>query len=106
MNRYTETIFLRTPPSNSRNGGTFYKNITKYPTVPLLSSDIYAISEFGDRFESLAFQFYGDVSLWWIIAITNPNKVNFSSLFLPIGTQIRIPQEISPIIDGYNKLNR
>ena len=106
MNRYAENRFLRTPPNIGKNVGIEYKNISKYPTVPLLPSDIYAITEFGDRFESLRFQFYGDVSLWWIIAITNPDTVNFSSLFLPIGTQIRIPQEISPIIDGYNSINR
>jgi len=56
--------------------------------------------------KSLAFQFYGDVTLWWIIAIANPNIVDFSSIFLPIGSQIRIPQNISPIIDSYNELNR
>ena len=89
-----------------RNVGTTYKDVAKYPTVPLNESDIYVITEWGDRFESLAFQFYGDVTLWWIISIANPNIVKFSSIFIPIGSQIRIPQNISSVIDSYNELNR
>ena len=106
MNRYASIKSLQTLNNNLRNKGTVYKNTAKYPIVPQQENDIYAITEFGDRFESLAFQFYGDVTLWWVIAIANPNIVDFSSIFLPIGSQIRIPQNISPIIDSYNELNR
>ena len=86
-------------------GGHYFDNV-KYPEIPLSINDIYAITEWGDRFESLAFQFYGDVTLWWVIAISNPNIVDFSSIFIPVGSQIRIPQNISPIIDSFNELNR
>jgi len=106
MNRYADVKLFRTLNSNLRNEGLTYGNSAKYPIVPQQENDIYAITEWGDRFESLAFQFYGDVTLWWVIAIANPNIVNFSSIFLPIGSQIRIPQNISPIIDSYNELNR
>tara|TARA_R100001244_G_scaffold115517_1_gene85756 strand:- start:81 stop:401 length:321 start_codon:yes stop_codon:yes gene_type:complete len=106
MNRYAEIKKFSTLNNNIRNKGLTYSNTARYPLVLQRESDIYVITEFGDRFESLAFQFYGDVTLWWIIAITNPNIVNFSSFFLPIGSQIRIPQNISPIIDNYNELNR
>ena len=106
MNRYAEIKTFKTLNNNLRNKGTSYKNAAKYPIVPQQENDIYAITEWGDRFESLAFQFYGDVTLWWIIAISNPNIVDFSSIFIPIGSQIRIPQNISPIIDSYNELNR
>jgi len=106
MNRYASIKSLQTLNNNLRNKGTSYRNAAKYPIVPQQENDIYAITEFGDRFESLAFQFYGDVTLWWVIAIANPNIVDFSSIFLPIGSQIRIPQNISPIIDSYNELNR
>lgn len=106
MNRYAELRPLRDFDSNLRNRGVTYKKISKYPIIPQQENDIYAITEWGDRFESLAFQFYGDVTLWWIIAISNPNICDFSSIFIPIGSQIRIPQNISPIIDSYNELNR
>lgn len=106
MNRYADVKLFRTLNNNLRNKGLTYGNSAKYPVVPQQENDIYAITEWGDRFESLAFQFYGDVTLWWVIAIANPNIVNFSSIFLPVGSQIRIPQNISPIIDSYNELNR
>jgi hypothetical protein len=106
MNRYADVKLFRTLNSNLRNEGLTYRNSARYPIAPQQENDIYAITEWGDRFESLAFQFYGDVTLWWIIAIANPNIVDFASIFLPIGSQIRIPQNISPIIDSYNELNR
>lgn len=106
MNRYADVKLFQTLNSNLRNEGLTYRNSSRYPIAPQQENDIYAITEWGDRFESLAFQFYGDVTLWWIIAIANPNIVDFSSIFLPIGSQIRIPQNISPIIDSYNELNR
>ena len=106
MNRYADIEILKTTNNDLRTQGTRYIVNTKYPTVSLNENDIYVITEWGDRFESLAFRFYGDVTLWWIISIANPNLVDFSSLFLPIGSQIRIPQDISPIIDSYNDLNR
>tara|TARA_R110001606_G_scaffold398647_1_gene578202 strand:+ start:1020 stop:1340 length:321 start_codon:yes stop_codon:yes gene_type:complete len=106
MNRYTSVKKLQTPNNNIRNSGIVYGDSARYPLVPLDSTDIYAITEWGDRFESLAFRFYGDVTLWWIISIANPNIVDFSSIFIPIGSTIRIPQNISPIIDNFVSLNR
>ena len=106
MNRYAEIQEFTTIDSNIRNKGILYRNTAQYPQIPLRESDIYAITEWGDRFESLAFRFYGDVTLWWIISVSNPDIIDFSSIFLPIGAQIRIPQDISPIIDSYNELNR
>ncbi len=105
MNRYAE-ISISTTNDNLRNKTISSRNVAQYPIVPQQENDIYAITEWGDRFESLAFRFYGDVTLWWIIAISNPNVCDFSSIFIPIGSQIRIPQNISPIIDSYNELNR
>ena len=106
MNRYSGVKILKTLNNNLRNKGITYKNVAQYPLVPQQENDIYAITEWGDRFESLAYQFYGDITLWWVIAISNPNICDFSSIFIPIGSQIRIPQNISPIIDSYNELNR
>ena len=106
MNKYSENKTFRTINNNLRNRGLRYYNTSRYPLVPLSEDDIYAISEFGDRLETLAYQFYGDVTLYWIIAIANPNIIPFDSLFIPVGSQIRIPQDISSIIDSYNELNR
>ncbi len=106
MNRYADIKVLQTLNNDLRTRGIKYKETAQYPIIPQQENDIYAITEWGDRFESLAFQFYGDVTLWWVIAISNPNIVDFSSIFIPVGSQIRIPQNISPIIDSFNELNR
>ena len=68
--------------------------------------DLWVETEFGDRLDLLSNQFYDDVTLYWIIAIANPNKVNMGSLFLPPGTQIRIPVGVISIVDSYNILNK
>ncbi len=106
MDRYNISPLLRTLTNNVRGRGTTYSIPTKYPLTPQSENDIYVITEWGDRFDSLAFQFYNDITLWWIIATANPNLVDFSSIFIPIGSQIRIPQNIGAIISSYNALNR
>ena len=89
--------------SNIKEGVQFYKNV-KYPEIPLSVSDIYVIAQTGDRYDLLANQYYGDKTLWWVIAIANPSIV-YGTLTLPDGAQIRIPVNISDILNSYNKLN-
>jgi phage tail protein X len=71
----------------------------------LSENDIYVITDFGDRLDLLAYQFYQDVTLYWIISAANPNSVRFGSIFIPQGTQLRIPTNINEIINSYNNLN-
>ena len=52
---------------------TYYKNI-EYPECPPTSNDTYIISKIGDRLDLLAFDFYNDVRLWWVISKANPDK--------------------------------
>jgi hypothetical protein len=77
---------------------------SKYPSIPLSANDIYVITTIGDRFDLLANQYYNDSSLWWIISIAN-STLPQNSIFIPIGTQIRIPTDISTILTSYNDLN-
>lgn len=44
---------------------------------------------FGDRFDLLAYRYYGDPTLWWLIADANP-EVFYPDLVT--GSVIRIPQ--------------
>lgn len=106
MNRYANIKKLKNKNEFVGTLGTeYYTNVT-YPEVPVLETDIWVETEFGDRLDNLAFQFYGDVTLYWIISIANPNKINMGSLYLDVGSQIRIPQNISSIVEQYNILNR
>jgi hypothetical protein len=58
----------------------------------------------GDRLDNLAYQFYGDPSLWWVLSVANPELPN-DSLYPTIGFQLRIPKDVNRIINDYNVLN-
>lgn len=62
----------------------------RYPEIPRSESDIYVYTTIGDKYDILAQQYYGDSSLWWVIANAN-RDLDKSSLTPPIGSQIRIP---------------
>ena len=81
MNRYQGIPIKKTKSNQLRNEGMSYLGRTKYPKIGKSENDIYVITEWGDRFDSLAWQFYGDVSLWWIILTANPNQSEPGSMF-------------------------
>lgn len=86
---------------------------TRYPEVPLSSNDIYVYTTQGDRFDTLANQYYGDQSLWWIISIANtatagtslPSDLPQESLVIPEGIQIRIPASYAEVLSSFKALN-
>ena len=98
MSRYNNTILLKT------SRGREYYGSTKYPSPPLSSDDLYVITQEGDRFDQLAFQYYGDASLWWVISSSNP-ALEQNSYFPPVGIQIRIPTNLASIQAQQRVLN-
>ena len=82
MSRYDNTKISR-----NKKYGMMKKNTTFYKKIPENSSDLYVITQDGDRFDLLANQYYGDSSLWWYIAKANNMKFNT----IPPGTTLRIP---------------
>ena len=106
MNRYQGIRELRNINPIAGPLGTLYYRDVKYPEVPESPNDIWVITEWGDRLDILANQFYQDVTLYWIIAIANPNYIKFDSLFIKEGIQIRIPTDTSEILRNYNRLNQ
>jgi len=98
MNRYQNIPISRT------NDGKRYYNSVRYPEIPRLEDDIYVFTTEGDRFDILAQQYYKDSSLWWVISIANPD-LQLNTLFIPQGTQLRIPSRIDKILYDYNILN-
>jgi len=106
MNRYQGIRELRNINPIAGPLGTLYYRDVKYPEVPESPNDIWVITEWGDRLDILANQFYQDVTLYWIIAIANPNYIKFDSLFIKEGIQIRIPTDTSEILRSYNRLNQ
>jgi phage tail protein X len=80
-------------------------NTVKYPEIPLSINDTYVTSTEGDRWDTLAYTYYGDSSYWWIISIAN-DSLPQNSLFIPPGIQIRIPANASIIIRQFETLNQ
>ena len=87
-----------------KNEGKQYKGTIKYPSIPLSFEDIYVYSTQGDRFDILAQQYYSDSSLWWVISSAN-GELKQDSYYIPEGTQIRIPQNISEVVSKFKNLN-
>ena len=85
------------------DNGVEYLNRSEYPVIPVRDSDIIINGKFGQRFDQLAFQYYGDQELWWIIARANNQS---DSMYLVIGKEYRIPQEIGLITQQLRELNK
>jgi len=73
-----------------------------YPEIPRSISDIYLISNSGDRLDLLSSKYYEDQTLWWIIAVAN--GLGKHGMIVPPGIQLRIPTEITTIQSLYRKL--
>ena len=67
--------------------------------------DIYVVTTIGDRIDLLAWKYYANAELWWIIAAANP-ELRKDSLYLEPGIQLRIPQDLSTILNDFDNLNQ
>ena len=82
--------------------GILVYSTTYYPEIPLENEDRFINVIIGDRLDSLAHKYYGDVTLWWIIAKANGLR---GKPVLNAGEVIRIPSNITNIIEKFNNLN-
>lgn len=72
-----------------------------YPNIPKSDKDIYIVTQGGDRLDTIANQFYGDSSLWWIIATAN--NIHNATFALPDGTTLRVPENYDTIINNFER---
>lgn len=100
MNRYQKAKIRK-----DFAGKRYMQNVI-YPLIPETLDDIYVETEYGDRVDILAYQFYNDSSLWWIITTANPGKLRRDTYVCPPGLQIRIPLDPNPLIDEFERINR
>ena len=83
-------------------GSTYYQtNI--YPEIPPVNNDYYIITTVGSRLDLIAFDFYQDASLWWVIA--SANSLPGDSIYAPVGIQLRIPTNLQTVLNEYNLAN-
>ena len=98
--RYDNSTILTTPYTNR----PYYKG-KFYPNIPLSENDIYVITTVGDRLDLLAFNYYKDATLWWVIAVAN-NNITKGALYPAPGTQLRIPTDLNNVLSLYNQFNQ
>jgi hypothetical protein len=83
--------------------GSLYYVSNVYPEIAPTNNDYYVITTVEDRLDLLAYDFYQDPSLWWVIA--SANSLSGDSMYPPIGVQLRIPTNIESILNTYNRVN-
>jgi hypothetical protein len=98
MNRYQNIAITKYQDIGSQ----YYLN-NIYPEIPLSNDDDYVITVLGDRLDLLAYDFYNDETLWWIIA--SANSLPGDSLYLEPGIQIRIPANYAAVLNSFKQLN-
>lgn len=89
--------------SRTESGKSYYANPI-YPTPSISSEDLWVVTSEGDRWDLLAKSFYGDASLWWILASLSPQYAD--SMVLPPGVQLRIPHSPQQVREEYEQQNR
>ena len=96
MSRYSDTKMTRKSLLPKQKKIVSSYGTTLYQSIPETNGDLHVISTEGDRLDNLAFQFYGDSSLWWYIAKAN----NLTAMNVPAGKSLVIPAYIEGAIGG------
>ena len=86
----------------STSGKTLYKP-TYYPNIEAQPDDNYILTGVTDRLDNIAFDFYGDATLWWAVAMAN--NLEGDSIYPPTGVYLRIPKDLANILAKYNQSN-
>lgn len=96
--RYNTSVNIK-----KRWDGKRYFGTRLYPNIPIDPSDIYVVTNETDTLDNLAFKYYKNPSLWWIIA--QSNNIGKGKLSVPAGLQLRIPINVTTILNNYTVLN-
>ena len=97
MNRYNYTT-----KSTRWDGKQVYNTLTM-SNIPYQADDIYIISQDGMYLDQLAYTYYKDPTLWFIIALAN--NLGKGRLSVPVGLQLRIPSNPTAVTNLIKSLN-
>jgi hypothetical protein len=104
MERYDNNPIINTKPTVQYPKIIRYRSSTRYPDIPLTENDVFLYTMRGDRLDNLAYQFYNDSTLWWVLSVANPDLPN-DSLYPTLGFQLRIPGNLNQILSDFEQLN-
>jgi alpha-L-fucosidase len=73
----------------------FFLDVANIPTIPIDPSDVqYQIDAiYNNRPDLLAFDLYGNSSLWWVFSVRNPNVLQDPVFDFVPGVIIFVPQK-------------
>jgi hypothetical protein len=74
-----------------------------YPSIPESDNDIFIVSNETDYLDTLAYKYYRDTSLFWIIA--QANNLGKGRMSVQPGLQLRIPGSIASILSDFERIN-
>jgi len=96
MSRYNSTPEIQDVNGKRRMASTIV------PSFPSSTFDVYIRTTSVERLDNLAYRFYQDSTLWWIIAAAN--GLGKGSLMVPSNTPLRIPSKSNyqQILNSYN----
>lgn len=98
-NRYKSTRITKDTDTNKN-----YMETTIYPKVSASNSDMYIVTDEGDRLDMLAYKYYKDPRMWWVIATAN--NLNDATYYIEPGIQLRIPGNIQKILNDLSTINK
>lgn len=104
MSRYDNIVYTVSERFDTDSKRRIYDSLID-PSIPYLDTDVYVRTVFGDRLDSLAFEYYSDATLWWVIVAANPG-LRKDSVFLEPNLQLRIPIDavrVLQLLDSQNK---
>lgn len=91
------------PVTRVHGTGSLYYQTNLYPTIQPTDTDYYVITTVEDRLDLLAYDFYQDSDLWWVIA--SANALPGDSMYPPVGIQLRIPTNLQTVLSNYKLEN-
>ena len=97
MRRYDNIQIIK------KEGERKFTETVVYPVINPSINDTYIITKEGDRLDNLAWEYYRDPSLWWIIA--RAKNIGKGTLFPEVGVQLRIPDDVESLQNEYAELN-
>jgi nucleoid-associated protein YgaU len=89
MRRYINSEILK-----NEDGKGFFAS-QYIPDFPESDKDVFIVTKSLDRFDNLAYKYYGDQTLWWVIA--KANKLINGHLIPGPGIYLRIPDPTNEI---------
>lgn len=87
--------YSRSSPYADSNIYGFFLDVCQMRDIPRDPSDVvYRIdTTYSKRPDLLAFDLYGDASLWWVFAMRNPNTIKDPVFDFTAGISIYIPKK-------------